>query len=425
VGGFATAIAAGALAAVNTPDIRYAQDVGQYALMIGTVSWSLVALHGLWNEGGRKWALAWAMIAFLAATSYYAAAITVLVPFGCALIEALVRRDFVRARAFALALAVFLVVTVPVLWSVLPDQLSRVLDTRAALAEYPQQRPHGLALVWRWIANLFAFHFSGWPYSMVPAWIPVSCWFALLALALRARPRWALWFAAAWAAYGVAGLLELFPFGFRWGLILLPFTLVLAAIGITTGARERALKVFAALAFAGLIVCSLVSLPNLAVRNAIDMKRVVQWPETEDLRPVVDYWHDKWLHSQPTYVFYGAAPAFAYYAQRYPDTRSELPPAWSLACWHDENPPDFCRNENIYYGRWLRSLGSPEAKIQSIAGTIAGRPSEFWLVFSHVQGAESAEILQRLKQNGYVMTDWIERRAAGAVLMQLESPGAP
>ena len=147
--------------------------------------------------------------------------------------------------------------------------------------------------------------------------------------------------------------------------------------------------------------------------------------KAKDLRPVVDYWHDKWLHSQPTYVFYGAAPAFAYYAQRYPDTRSELPPAWSLACWHDENPPDFCRNENIYYGRWLRSLGSPEAKIQSIAGTIAGRPSEFWLVFSHVQGAESADILQRLKQNGYVMTDWIERRAAGAVLMQLESPGAP
>ncbi len=423
LGGFATAIAAGVLAAVNPPDIRYAQEVGQYALMIGAVSWSLVALHGLWNEGGRKWVLAWALVACVAATSYYAAAITVLVPFGCALVEALVRRDAGRAKRFALALAIFLVVTVPVLWSVLPDQLGRVLDTRAALAEYPQQRPHGIALVWRWLSNLFAFHYSGWPYTKVPAWTPVACWFALFALALRVRPRWALWFAAAWTVYGVAGLLEMFPFGFRWGLILLPATLLMAAIGFT-GARDRTLKVVASLAFTGLVVCSLVSLPNRTVRDALDPARVVQWPETEDVRPVAEFWHQKWSHAQPTYVFYGAAPAFAYYLQRYPDTRRELPPTWSLSCWHDADPPAFCRDDNVYYGRWLRSLATPEAKVQSLADTIAERPDEFWLVFSHVQGAESAEIIQRLKQNGYVMADWIERRAAGAVLMRLES-GAP
>ena len=420
LGGFATATAAGVLVAVNPPDIRYAQDVGQYALMLGSVSWSLVALHGLWNEDSRKWILAWALIAFLAATSYYAAAIPVLVPFGCALLEVLVRRDFARAKRLALALGIFLVVTVPVLWSVLPDQLSRVLDTRAALAEYPQQRPHGIALVWRWISNLFAFHFAGWPYTQVPAWIPVSSWFALFALALRVRPRWALWFGVTWTAYGIAGLLELFPFGFRWGLILLPLAIVLAAIGFTTGARDRTFKVVAALAFASLVVCGLVSLPNRTVRDAIDPTRVVQWPETEDMRPVVEYWHDKWSRSQPTYVFYGAAPAFAYYLQRYADTRGELPPTWSLACWHDQDPPAFCRSENIYYGRWLRSLGSPEAKVKSIGDTIGGRPDEFWIVFSHVQGAESADIILRLKQNGYTMADFVERRAAGAVLMRLQ-----
>ncbi len=41
-------------------------------------------------------------------------------------------------------------------------------------------------------------------------------------------------------------------------------------------------------------------------------------------------------------------------------------------------------------------------------------------MFSHVHGAESAELIARLKQNGYVMADWVERRAAGAVLMRLE-----
>lgn len=420
LGGFSTAVAAGILAAVNTPDIRYAQEVGQYALMIGAVSWNLVALHGLWNQGGRKWVALWALTAFLATTSYYAAVFTVLAPFGCALVESLARRDRAKTVCFAIALGIYLAAAILVLWPVLPDQLSRVLETRAAVAQHAQQRPEGIGLVGRWLGNLFAFHFAGWPYTRVPAWIPVGCCFILLGLALRVRPRWTLWFVAAWTVYGVASLFEMFPFGFRWGLILLPPVITLTAVGFTTGARERALQLVAALAFAGLVLSSVVSLPNRSVHEALDPLRTVQWPETEDVRPVVEFWHDKWLHSQPTYVFYGAAPAFGYYAQRYADTRGGLPPTWTLACWHEETPPDFCRHDNIYYGRWLRSLGSSELKIQSLSKTIATRPSEFWIVFSHVHGTESGEMVQRLKQNGYEVADWIERRAAGAVLMRLQ-----
>ncbi len=420
LGGFATAMAAGALAAINPADIRYAQEVGQYALMMGAVAWNLVALHELWNRGGRKWVIGWAATGFLATTAYYAAACTVLVPFGCALVESLVRRDRARVRRLGFALGLYLVATVPALWFVLPDQLSRVLDTRAVMAEYPQPRPEGAALVWRWLSNLLGFHFAGWPYTRVPSWIPVVSALALFALALRARRRSTLWFAAAWAGYGIASLLELFPFGFRWGLILCPPAIVLAAVGFTVGARGRALQLAGALAFAALVVSGVVSLPNLTVRNATDPQRSVHWPETEDLRPVVEYWHDKWSRTQPTYVFYGAGPAFAYYLQRYPDTRVDLPPAWSIACWHEETTPEFCRSGNIYYGRWLRSLRSPEEKIQSLSKTIAARPEEFWVVFSHVHGTESADMIARLKQNGYVMADWIERRAAGAVLMRLE-----
>ena len=166
--GPSAAIAAGLLAAVNPPDIRYAQEVGQYALMLGTVAWSLVALHGLWNEGGRKWIVAWSLLAFSATASYYAAVFPVLVPFGCALVEALVRRDRSRIVRLVVALGIYVAVTTPVLWSVLPDQLSRVLVTRDRIAEIAQQRPEGLALVWRWLGNLFAFHFSGFPSAFVP-----------------------------------------------------------------------------------------------------------------------------------------------------------------------------------------------------------------------------------------------------------------
>ena len=420
LGGFATAIAAGVLAAVNAPDIRYAQDVGQYPLMIAAVAWSGVALHRVWTQADRAAVIAWAVAAFVATLSYYAAVFPVLVPAGCALIEALIRRDRVRIVRIAAALGLFLVITVPVLWPVLPDQMARVLDTRAVVADYPQARPHGLALVWRWLSNLFGFHFAAWPYTRVPAVVPVTGTLILLALALQARLRWTLWFVAAWAVYGIASLLEMFPFGFRWGLILLSPTVVLAAVGYTLGASEKWLRPLATLAYAALVVSSIVSLPNLTVRNALDPERKVQWPETEDLRPVVEYWHEKSNRLQPTYVFYGAAPAFAFYTQRYPDTRSELPPTWMLKCWHDKETPGFCESNNIYYGRWLRSIATPEAKLKSLAETLGTRPSEFWIVFSHVHGAESADILTRLKQNGYTMVDWVERRAAGAVLLRQE-----
>jgi hypothetical protein len=176
----------------------------------------------------------------------------------------------------------------------------------------------------------------------------------------------------------------------------------------------------ATITFASLVVGGVVSLPNRAVRDAIDPGRTLQWPETEDMRPVVEDWHMRSSHSQPTYVVYGASPAFAYYAQRYPDMAVALPPTWNLACWHEESPPDFCRHGNIYYGRWLRSFRTPDEKIQSLSKTLGTRPQEFWLVFSHVHGLESVELIQRLQQDGYTMVDWVERRAAGAVLMRLQ-----
>jgi Dolichyl-phosphate-mannose-protein mannosyltransferase len=415
--GPSAAIAAGLLAAVNPPDIRYAQEVGQYALMLGTVAWSLVALHGLWNEGGRKWVVTWALLAFSATASYYAAVFPVLVPFGCALVEALVRRDRSRSVRFAVALVIYAAVTIPVLWSVLPDQFSRVLVTRERVAEFTQQ-PEGLALVWRWLTNLFAFHFSGFPSTFVPAWVPVVCWFILLGLALRSWPRWVLWFAAAWAVYGVTAFFELFPMGFRWGMILCPFVVARAAVGVASGARKRWLQPVGVVAFAGLVVAGMLSLPNRTVRDAIGATYSLVWPETEDVRPVVEYWHARRSRSQPTYVFYGAAPAFSYYLQRYPDTRGGLPPVWTLTCWGEEDYlPDFCSRDNIYYGRWIRLLDSHE-KVVSVFKTLGSTPPEFWVVFSHVQGAESAEIMQILARAGYTTVDWIERRAAGAVLLQ-------
>ena len=56
---------------------------------------------------------------------------------------------------------------------------------------------------------------------------------------------------------------------------------------------------------------------------------------------MVETWLAHRTPSQPTYVYYGAAPAFAYYASRVQANLVDLPPTWHLACWHDGSP-SFC-----------------------------------------------------------------------------------
>ncbi len=421
LGGFTGAVTVGALAAINPADIRYAQEVGQYALMLGTLAWNLVAFHGLWRDGGKRWVIAWALSAFVATAAYYGAVFPVFAPFACVLFESLARRDGARVRRLAMGAAIYALLTVPVLWPVLPDQLARVLDTRSALAQAPEARPEGLKLVWRWLGNLIAFQFSGWPYTHVQAWVPIVCWFALAPFALVSQRRWIVWFVATWIVYGVASLFEIFPFGFRWGLIMLPQVVAVAGLGFAAAAHSRWWRLPVAVVYAGLVLVSAMSLPNLTMRNWIDKGRKLNWPETEDLRPVVAYWYEKSFDTQATYVFYGAAPAFAYYAQRYEATRNDLPPTWNLHCWHDENPPDYCRSKNIFYGSWLRRFPAPADRVMSIFSTMAGKPQELWIVFSHVHGNESVDIVQRMQANGYQVADVTEARAAAAVLLRLPS----
>jgi hypothetical protein len=65
-------------------------------------------------------------------------------------------------------------------------------------------------------------------------------------------------------------------------------------------------------------------------------------------------------------------------------------------------------------------MPTPERKIASLAETLGTQPPEIWLVFSHVHGTESVDIIQRLRANGYELVEFAEWRAAGACLMRLQ-----
>ena len=60
------ALAAGLLVAVSAPDIRFAQEAGQYIFMVCFLGWSLVFLLLLMKREAWKWAVLWGIAAVLA-----------------------------------------------------------------------------------------------------------------------------------------------------------------------------------------------------------------------------------------------------------------------------------------------------------------------------------------------------------------------
>jgi hypothetical protein len=236
---------------------------------------------------------------------------------------------------------------------------------------------------------------------------------------MRSQRRLAIWFGATWLVSLAADRAGVFPYGFRWGLIVSPFLSILVAAGlISTGGtgRARGIDRAATAAFVVLLALGVASLPNRSLRDRFFPDATWPWPETEDLGPLVETWRAHRTPSQPTYVYYGAAPAFAYYASRTDAALAELPPTWDLACWHDGSPA-FCRANGIYFGRWLRRLNQQQ-KLLSIFNSFRDRPREFWIVFGHIQPADDTEILSALKLSGYEIVSAAQGKDAAVFLVR-------
>jgi hypothetical protein len=116
------------------------------------------------------------------------------------------------------------------------------------------------------------------------------------------------------------------------------------------------------------------------------------WPEQQDLPKAIRFWRQHDGERQPTYVYYGAVPAFRYYYRLFGGKdETQLPGDWITTCFHQQ--ADFCVSNQIYYGRWLRGM-TPREKIASIEETLNGFPRKWWLVFSHIHPGEEEEIMK-------------------------------
>jgi hypothetical protein len=413
-GGWAAAICAGALAALSPADIRYAQEVGQYSLMPAAIVWSLVALYRLADRGGWRWILAWAGCALSASYAYYGAAFTVMAPFACVAAESVLRRDVHRRRSAGAALVLYVIGVLPLVLYFIPAQLSRVVESGGTNAA--ASAPSGVvASAWRGLSGIFAFQFTGWPCASVPAAIPIVAGLSLIVLAAQTQRRLLLWLLASWAMHGAAAAAGVFPHGFRWGMILFPLVVVIAGTGVSAVARSKPARWFALVLFAVLAAASVASLPHRSLRDRFHAEKNWNWPETEDMRAVVRYWRERRDPAQPTYVYYGAAPAFAYYA-RGTVPRGHLPPTWHLDCWHDRDTPGFCRENNIYYGRWLRRLTN-EQKVNSVIMTLGNQPPAFWLVFAHIFPNDDRDLLAAFIRMGYRIDAAVQAKDAAAFLV--------
>jgi hypothetical protein len=417
LGGWTAAGCAGTLAALSAADIRYAQEVGQYALAPAAVAWSLVALWRLAHGGGWRWIIAWAGCALAASYAYYAAVFTVMVPFACVVAESVLRRDRHRRRTTGTALVLYVIGVLPLVLYFLPAQLSRVVESGGVHAS---AAPGGaLAGAWRWIAAVLAFQFTGWPDTRVPAAVPLIAALVLIVLAARTQRRALAWLVSSWAVYGASDAAGVFPHGFRWGMILFPLVTAVTGAGVAGLLRAPRARWMAFALFAALVAASAASLPHRTLRDRLDPAQRWSWPETEDMRVVASFWREHRVETQPTYVYYGAAPAFAYYT-RAVAPREGLPPTWHLACWRERDTPGFCRMNNIYYGRWLRQL-THEQKVNSLFATLGQPPSELWLVFAHISSYDDRDLLAALVRMGYRVEAAVQARDAAAFLVARRS----
>ena len=416
--GRASALGAGLLMAVLPAGIRYSQEVGQYAPMLCVVVWALVTLVGITRDPTRARFARWVALAVIAAYTYYGTVIPVVVPFVSALAQAAIGRDRVRVRRGLVSLAAFVVAILPLLLYFLPHQLRRgptahAFEAAAIAPPGEALRDAGLSL-----QMTFSFQFTGWPCTSVAGWLPITLFAVLVVLAWRRQRSLTIWFLATWIVYAGLGWLHLFPIGFRHSNILTAMIVPIAACSVGTLGKGFS-RMSATVALALLCVLCAVSLPNRTWRDRAEGPSVCSWPETEDIAEVTRYWMEHRTSEQKTYVYYGAVPAFAYYAERLGAQHTARPPDWFAHCWRGADAP-WCREGNVYYGAWLRPLDA-ERKIESILSTLEGMPDEFWLILAHSQGGENLTIGKQLSQY-YQTVDYLTGTDASVLLLRRRTP---
>jgi hypothetical protein len=391
----AVAIAVG-LFAVSPSLIYYSSEVKQYSLDVAIA----VLLYCLTIEGSNaKWTTGrFALTALVGACAVWLShsSIFVLAGIGSTIVITLIwRRDWVRLWRMLLV-GLFWLGSLAVCYFL----ALRKLAGDKELLNYWNENfmpfpPHSVADFKWFVDSFFAFFntSAGLAFTGLVALVFVL---GVLSMFQKSPECVSLLLSPALLTLLASGLHK-YPFGGRLTLFLVPASLLLMAEGTDAflGASKRSLPA------AGSVLLALLFLdPGMYILHHFAKPRVeVTQPGVmfaEEIRPVMSYVRDHENSNDLVYVFYGAIPAFDYYAERehFPLNNVELGTA------SGDNPD---------------SYGSDVDRL---------RGHRVWVVLSHTHGVgaqESRYLLFYLDQVG-TRRNCVDRAGAETCLYDLSTP---
>ncbi len=393
---------AGSLMALSPPQIRYAQEVGQYSLLGTCLVFSLFALEHALREQDRRWFWVWGGSIVLSLYSYYGTFVPLLALALVTTVELAAHRKWSSLRQLTFAGLASGTAILPLVAVFLPGQLYRGPTAQAfqlsigdPARELEQFVEGSRGVISFQISNGLNFPWQGVPEWSV--WIPAigSIGFALYGLRDRRKNmRPLLWLSLTWLVYYAVSKLNLLPFFARYSLIIAPLFFLAIAFGI--GSAFRASPILGGAILLWIFGLCLFSYP----------------PPQEDNRGAALFLEAHRGDGDITYVYYAAAPAFRYYLVQRGLDSVPVPPSssWYNACWAGASS---CAHgtTNVYYGIWLRAL-QPAAKVESIGNTFGGWPRRFWIIFSHARLGEEGQILGPLGEKYSVSISNIRQDAS-------------
>jgi hypothetical protein len=413
------------LLALLPGEIRYAQEVGQYSLMLCLLSFTTA----LWLDASRSgrgsvW-FGWLGLAVAATYAYYGAVFLAALPVAVSLVMTVARRQWIPARRIMAAALGYVLCVAPLALFFLPHQLLRGPTAAAGQPSFAApwaELQHFIEAT----QTLLAFQFTGWPWTSLPAWLSATAiLFALTCAAVYAATErnarlLCIALGTTIAGYYLVSRWNLFPYGYRYGLILTPLLLPAIGVGIASLWMRRrqssGLALLGALLLCALVGVEMLSLPHQGIRRLTSAAAVsYSWPEEEELRPLAAYWLGHRKPGQITYVYYGAVPGFRYYLGLLGADRSSPPASWFLDCWRS-SAPGYCQSGDVYFGRSLRAI-APADKVRIVTEQLPANFAGGWLIFSHVVADEQASILRGLADE-YTIVE--QKEAPGAALFLLE-----
>lgn len=387
-----TGLWAASFLAICTADIRYAQEVGQYALLVCITVWHLVFLYlGIKKNRWRDWVW-WGALVLVGLYTHYGFAI---VAFTCALpflLFNIYRREKTAVfKQITIGMGV-LVGLIPLL-SIISLQMNRL---------GAQSLPFDLHNLFSTSAKILAFPIvanvgiTAWPWPHFPITIIWGVLLVLILIAIRSirtvtHPASLL--IISWLGYYLISRTGSYFFvPTRHSLLLLP--LIALTIGNGIMILNQKTKVGGTVLFLSLMVVALI----FPVEGE------------ENNRLATAYWLENHQTGEPTYIYYGGTVGFRYQLDVQTEPHQGLPPNWYNVCAGGA-AANYCREHDLYFGKWLRNAPADEIKA-SIFEMIDQSSPRLWLYFSHMSEEEENRFIDALSNEyGVISKEMFEGTA--------------